>query len=460
MKTPNPKTLLQEAEDQKEEYESVLRELVEMPTVSSDPERKETIRKCAFRASQLIQDAGGSSEVIESEEAHPLVYGTFSSSKKHPTVTIYNHLDVIPASRETEPWETEPFTFTKKENRYFGRGTTDDKGPVLAAFFGARMARKHGIPINIRFLWECEEEIGSPNFEKLVRKARVRTDSVVISDTMWLSRTRPTITAGLRGFVGVSFLLSTGSSDQHSGDVGGVARNPLAELMQLVSEIHDAKSGRILIPHFYDDVVAPTRSEVADFRASGVTNKWFKKTYGYNSLRAKEPLEIMKRMWTMPTFEIHGVTGGYDGPGLKSIVPASGEVKASFRLAYGQNPARVMQLVRKFVQKRNRDVRLVFHPGCLPFLTKTSGLHADAARNAIRFAFGKKPAFVREGGSISGIPAMEKILKCPVMFLGLSLPEHGYHAPNENFDWHQASHGMAAFVAYFDAISRFGSAAQ
>jgi acetylornithine deacetylase/succinyl-diaminopimelate desuccinylase-like protein len=277
---------------------------------------------------------------------------------------------------------------------------------------------------------------------------------------MWLTRDRPTITAGLRGFLGVQFLLETGEIDQHSGDVGGAARNPLGELMGLVCDIYDPKTGKIKIPAFYDDVKKASKAELRDFKKSGFSASWFKKTYSLKSMRVSDSLEIMKRIWALPTFEIHGVTGGYSGPGLKSVVPPRAEIKASFRLAPGQKPARIAKLLKDFVKNRNRDVQTVILSGSEAYLTETEGPLADAAKNAIQFAFGKEPVFVREGGSIGSVITMQKILKCPVMFLGLSLPEHGYHAPNENFDWQQASRGMAAFVSYFDQLSRTKSALQ
>lgn len=453
----NLREILSECNQQREEYETLLHELVEIPTVSNDPERENDIHRCAVRASELIGQFGGTSSILHSQSNVPFVHGSFfSSSKKHPTVSVYNHLDVIPASRETEPWNTDPFIFSKQGDQYFGRGTTDDKGPALTALFSARMAQKMGIPINIQLLWECEEEVGSPNFPEILRKAgkAAKTDSVVVSDTMWLSRKRPTITAGLRGFVGVRFLLETAATDQHSGDVGGAARNPLGELMGLVSEIYDPRTGHVHIPGFYKDVISPTKNELRDFLRSGFTSSMFKKTYKFKSMRTKDSLEIMKRIWAQPTFEIHGVTGGYNGPGLKSIVPPHAEVKASFRLAPGQNSQKVARMVRDFVRKKNPDVKIMIHPGSGAYLTNTRGPLAEAAKKAIQFAFGKEPVFVREGGSIGSVLSMQKILKCPVMFLGLSLPEHGYHAPNENFDWHQASRGMAAFLYYFHHLSK------
>ena len=185
------KSLLAFAERERSAFERALEEFVEIPTVSSEPERKGDIRRCADRAASLIREFGGQAEVLETA-GNPLVHGTFSSGAGAPSVTIYNHLDVQLASRETEPWDTDPFDFTRQGDRYLGRGTTDDKGPALTALWGIRAAREAGVPVNMQLLWELEEEIGSPNFESGVREHvdKLKTDSVLVSDTIWVSRDR------------------------------------------------------------------------------------------------------------------------------------------------------------------------------------------------------------------------------------------------------------------------------
>jgi len=222
-------------------YEDLLREFVETPTVSVDPAHKRDIQKGVELTVNTIRRFGGEANVYEVGKGNPTVHGVFDVDPKLPTVTVYNHMDVQPASKETEPGETEPFVFTKKGDTYFGRGTTDDKGPALAALYGAHAAREAGVPVNIRLLWEFEEEIGSPNFEKIISSAatNLKTDSVVVSDTVWVSRQRPANSAGLRGLMGFLITLETGTTDTHSGEVGGAARNPLGELMKIVCDIYD-----------------------------------------------------------------------------------------------------------------------------------------------------------------------------------------------------------------------------
>lgn len=448
------KSLVAFAQSERARYEKTLQELVEMPSVSAEPERVPDIRRCAERAAELIREFGGEPSIIETA-GHPMVHGRFGNDDDLPTVTIYNHLDVQPASRETEPWETEPFVFTKKGDRYFGRGTTDDKGPAMAALWGAHAARQAGVPVNIRVLWELEEEIGSPNFEAAIRKnaAELATDHVIVSDTIWVARNRPACPAGLRGLQGLSLVLETGATDQHSGTTGGAARNPIGELMKLVSEMYDATTGKVKIKGFYDDVVPPTRRELEDFRNSGFSVKAFKKDHLLKSLRTDDALDVMKRIWAMPTLEVHGLIGGYTGPGIKTIIPPRAEVKISCRLVPNQDPKKIIKLVRNFVRERNRDVKVVEENSMYPYLAPTTGPLPDAVRAAMKFSFGRDPVFIREGGSIGAVVSMEKVLKCPVLFLGLSLPEHGYHAPNENFDWQQASGGIVAFARYFEIVA-------
>ena len=450
----NKKSLLAFAERERDAFERKLKEIVEIPTVSSEPSRAPDIRRCAEFAADTIRDFGGRAEILETD-GNPLVHGRFDGDKGAPTVTIYNHLDVQPASRETEPWETDPFVFTKLGDRYFGRGTTDDKGPALTALWGIRAAREAGVRTNVRVLWELEEEIGSPNFEAGIRKyvRKLATDSVLVSDTIWVSRERPASPAGLRGLQGFELILETGETDQHSGTTGGAARNPLGELFKLVTEMYDATTGKVKIRGFYDDVIPPSRQELEDFRGSGFSVRKFKKDHLFKSVRTEDPIDVMKRIWAMPTMEIHGVMGGYTGPGIKTVIPQKAAVKVSCRLVPDQDPKNIMKLVREFVKERNPDVKIVTEAAMYPYQAPTTGPLADAVRTAVKFAFGRDTVFVREGGSIGAVNSMDKVLGCPVLFLGLSLPEHGYHAPNENYDWQQACGGMVAFARYFDELA-------
>jgi len=448
------KSLSDYAQSQRGSFEKSLKDLVEIPSVSADPQRQTDVAGAVSHAADLIRRIGGEVKVLDTG-GHPMLHGRFDQSGDYPTVTVYNHLDVQPAEK-TDGWTTEPFRFTAKDDRYWGRGTTDDKGPALTALWGAKYALAHSARVNIHFLWEAEEEIGSPHFEATIRqhKDRLKTASVVVSDTVWVSRSRPACPAGLRGLQGFRFILETGETDQHSGTAGGAARNPIGEMCQLIADCYDARTGEVKIPGFYDDVVPPTRSELEDLKNSGFTTAAFKKDHKFKSLRVTDPIEIMKRIWCMPTFELHGIAGGYQGPGVKTVVPPRATAIVSCRLVPDMDGKKLTKLVKDFVKKKNPDVRVEPEHGLPAYQGHTEGPHPDAIRASMKFAFGKDPVFVREGGSIGAVVSMEKVLKAPVFFLGLSLPEHGYHAPNENYDWEQAEGGMIAFADYFRRVGQ------
>ena len=345
-----------------------------------------------------------------------------------------------------------------REARAGGRGATDDKGPALSALFGARFAIDQGLPINIRFLWELEEEIGSPHFAAGLkhREGIPRPDSVVVSDTIWIAKGRPAMPYGLRGLLGARLILRTGSKDAHSGVTGGAARNPLAELMEVAQACVNAKTGEVKIPGFYKAVVKPTKEEIRSFLKSGFQIKRFKEAYGFHSLRTNDPAEVMRRIWAAPTFEIHGLTGGYHGPGVKTVVPSHGELKVSMRLVPNQTPEKTFALLKLYVAKLNPDVKVEREGMLHPFKGSFDGPYVECVKRASKAGFGKEPAFIREGGSIGAVVTMQKAWKVPILFLGLSLPEHGYHAPNEYFDWGQASGGMKAFAHYFSELANMG----
>ena len=437
-------------------FEQMLAEMVEVPSVSMDPAHTHDIRRTATLAVQFLKEFGADAQIVETK-GYPVVSGGWTTGKHHPTVTVYNHLDVQPA-QEPE-WRQPPFTFRSENGIFHGRGATDDKGPALTALLGARYAVEQGVPINIRFLWELEEEIGSPHFAAALREkiAIPRPDSVVVSDTIWIAKDRPAMPYGLRGLLAARLSLRTAEVGAHSGLTGGAARNPLAELCELVYACVDASTGRVKIPGFYHDVVPPTKAEIKSFLASGFQVKRFMHAYGFRSLRTTDPGDVLRRIWASPTFEVHGLVGGYQGPGVKTVVPAHGELKLSMRLVPNQRPEKIFALLRRFIAKQNPLVKVEAEGMLQPFRGLFTGPYAEAVRRAVRAGFGKEPAFIREGGSIGAVATMQRLWKVPILFMGLSLPEHGYHAPNEYFDWNQASGGMRAFAHYFAELASLRS---
>lgn len=429
------------------EFERRLAELVGIPGVSADPARAADIARTAEHAATLLRDAGLSARIVATP-GNPVVVGEHHAGADLPTVTIYNHLDVQPADRAQ--WRTEPFRLTIAGDRYSGRGSTDDKGPALTALQAAQFAVGHEWPVNIRFVWELEEEIGSPNFEEFVRAElpRLSTDVVLVSDSIWIAADRPAIDYGLRGLVTFEVTLTTGHNDTHSGLTGGPARNPLTELAGLIAECVDATTGRVLIPGFADAVAPVADDELDGFVASGFDVETFMAAHGLTSLRTTDVREVVRRIMAEPTFEVHGLTGGYTGPGVKTIVPPFATAKLSTRIVPHQDPQAVFTLIRDFITARRPDAVVELEAAMLPYLGPRTGPYADAAADAVEYAFGRRPAFVREGGSIGAVLTMDQYLKAPVILMGLSLPSHGYHAPNEHYDWTQAAGGIRMFAHY------------
>ena len=447
-------------------FEERLAALVEIPTVSMDPARRPEMDRCVSQARVALEEIGARVDVIDTG-GFPLVVGRIIRDAAFPTVTVYNHLDVQPA--DAADWKTPPFKFTRSGDRYIARGSTDDKGPALTALYGARLALETDARLNIQFLWELEEEIGSPNFARGLGAAMAAastgalgfaTDSVVVSDTIWTAAGRPSIPYGLRGLMGFTVSLTTGAKDVHSGTTGGAARNPVTELAGLVAACVDARTGRVKIPRFYEDVRKLTAVERAGFARAGFSARKFKVAHELSSLRPHATDQaVMEAIMAQPTFEVHGIVGGYSGPGIKTIIPHRAEAKLSTRLVPDQDPAKIFRLIKAFMKKQLPDAHVQHEASLAPYLAPLGGPYNAAAVRAMRDTFGREPGFTREGGSIGAVLTMRQLLRAPVIFMGLSLPEHGYHAINENYDWGQASGGMEMFCRYFHDIAAMGKVA-
>ena len=450
----NEKSLAAFIKSNRHDFETKLSRLVELPTVSANPECRNDIQKAALSASNYLKEFGAKATIYKTK-GNPVVVGKFSKPDATQTLTIYNHLDVQPAD---EPeWKRDPFVFAKEKDKYFGRGTTDDKGPALTALFAARYALESKIPLNIQFVWEFEEEIGSPHFEQfLQRKASsLKTDSVMVVDSIWTSSNKPAIAYGIRGNLTGSMLLETVEAGVHSGITGGVARNPLTELCWVASQCYDPKTATALIPGFYDNVRPVSKQEISNFLSSGFHLKEFSEAYGLKRIRIQKSKDAMMRLWCRPTFEVHGLVGGYSGPKVKTAIPPRAELKFSCRLVPDQDPDRISKLLQRFVKRLNPDVEVVFHAKLHWYVGDITSLYAKAISEAMEYGFSRSPAFVRSGGSDGAIILLQRYLNAPILMPGLSLPEHGYHAPNEYFDWGQVVGGIRTFVRYFDTISRF-----
>jgi acetylornithine deacetylase/succinyl-diaminopimelate desuccinylase-like protein len=431
--------------------------LVEVPSVSAQARHKADMLRCAEVACDLVRAAGGTAEIVATP-GNPVVVGRLEGDPSWPSVVVYNHIDVQPAEEGKDGWTRAPFRFEEVDGRWYGRGSTDDKGPAVTALHAAKLAREEGIPLNLRFVWELEEEIGSPSFQAFLEShgAAIRPDSVVVSDTIWLAAGKPAVPYGLRGLAGGLLKLRTARKDAHSGLTGGAARNPVTELAAVVAQCVDARTGEILIEGFDRTWQPVTPEEARGFVESGFSVESFKSAHQLDRLRSDDPAEVTQRIWGRPTFEVHGIAGGYQDEGIKTIVPPYAEAKVSMRLVPPQDPDECLALLAAHVKKLNPDVEVTSEKGLRPFSGERSGPYADAASDALDFGFGARPAFVREGGSIGAVLSMAEAWGTPLTLLGLSLPEDGYHGPNESYAWGQARGGMLTFVRYFERLAALG----
>ncbi len=439
---------------QRREFLSDYRRVLEVPSISAIPEHKKDVEEAAGIAVELLRAAGAEVTVFQTK-GNPVVFGRIENKKGAPTVAIYNHLDVQPAMKGKDGWLRDPFQFVEENGRFYARGASDDKGPAMTALWAAKIARELGVATNVELIWELEEEIGSPNFAEFLDKAKpvIQANSVVVSDSQWLAADRPVVSRGLRGLLGVLLRLRTAQKDAHSGAVGGAARNPITELCEIVANCVDARTGRINVPGFERTWSPPTRQQVDDFVASGFSVPSFKAAHGLQKMRSEDVREVTSRIWATPTFEVHGIAGGYQDAGIKTIVPPSAEAKVSFRLVPGQDPDEVFALFERHVRSLNVDCEVVKEAALAPYAADTSLPQVKAAAEAVAFGFGVRPVFTMEGGSIGAVVTMQEKLGVPIAFMGLSLPEDGYHGPDESFAWHQVEGGVKAFVKYFELLA-------
>jgi acetylornithine deacetylase/succinyl-diaminopimelate desuccinylase-like protein len=427
-----------------------LRTLVEHRTVSPGSSDPAPIRAGAEAARAIMREAGAEAELVESGGT-PAVFARFAHPEPRARVVVYNHLDVQPADEswtQADPFVMEVHPDPDRGFLYRGRGTTDDKGPGLCAVRAAAWIAEQGLPIDVGILWETEEEIGSPSFGDVVDAKRdaLSCDAVIVSDTIWPSSAQPAISIGLRGSLQAVLRLRTGGKHAHSGLVGGAARNPVRELCLLATAIHQASFWR-------EGAETPGESEIEGFLRSGFRLDDFKRAHALEKLESEVALENLLAIWARPTFEVHGLVGGHMGAGVKTIVPPHAELKASFRLVPQQDPHEIADRLRDFVGAFNADVEVEITGYLAPYRGRSDGRVHDAIAAALRDTTGREPVTVREGGSIGAVPILEQKLGVPVHFLPLSLPEHGYHAPNEYFDWQQARVGIEAWARTLAALA-------
>ncbi|MEU5638165.1 dipeptidase [Streptomyces milbemycinicus] len=418
-----------------------LAEWLRIPSVSADPARADDVRRSAEWLAASLTATGF--PVVETwpTAGAPAVFAEWPSDDPDaPTVLVYGHHDVQPAARE-DGWHTEPFEPTVKDGRLYARGAADDKGQVFFHTLGIRAhlaATGRTAPaVNLKLIVEGEEESGSPHFAELIRAHadRLGCDTVIVSDTGMWSEDTPTVCTGMRGLADCQIDLHGPDQDIHSGSFGGAVPNPATEAARLAAALHDADR-RVAIPGFYDGVVELTDRERELFAElpfdEGV---WLRSAHSHATL-GEAGHTTLERIWARPTAEVNGIGGGYQGPGGKTIVPSYAQLKLSFRLVAGQDADKVEQAVREWVAARIPDgIRheITFGNATRPCLTPLDHPALQSLARAMERAFGTKIRFTREGGS-GPAADLQDVLGAPVLFLGISVPSDGWHAPNEKVE--------------------------
>ncbi|MBB1253587.1 dipeptidase [Streptomyces sp. OF3] len=427
--------------DGREPFLDELREWLRIPSVSADPERADDVRRSARWLAEGLRRTGFPTVEVWETDGLPAVYAHWPAEDPDaPTVLVYGHHDVQPADR-ADGWHSEPFEPAERDGRLYARGAADDKGQVWFHTLGLRAhlaaTGRRAPAVGLKLLIEGEEESGSPHFPALVaaRAERLACDAVLVSDTGMWSRDTPTVCTGMRGLTDCQIDLRGPDQDIHSGSFGGAVPNPAQAAAELAAALHDDQR-RVTVPGFYDGVVELTDRERELFAELPFDEDDWLRTAHSRATRGEEGYSTLERIWARPTAEVNGIGGGYQGPGGKTIVPSSATLKLSFRLVAGQDAEKVQQAVQEWVAARvPAGVRheLTFWGATRPCLTPLDHPALRSLSRAMERAFEQPVRYTREGGS-GPAADLQDILDVPVLFLGISIPSDGWHAPNEKVE--------------------------
>lgn len=414
---------------------------VRFRSVSAQPEHHADMTACAEWLVEHCRSLGLTAQ-LRPTDGNPIVVAKTPRPKsvtRRPHYLVYGHYDVQPPE-PFELWQTPPFQPTIRGRSLFGRGASDNKGQNLAHLKAVEAYLKTGthLPCDLTFVIEGEEEVGSKSLAGFLREHReeLKCDAVVISDTGIPGPEHPALTYALRGITAFEITLRGPSRDLHSGMFGGSLQNPATALCQLIAKVHDA-NGRITIPGFYQDVIPLTAYERKQLARLPFNRTAYRKFIGVPELFGERGFTPDEQRAARPTFELNGLTSGYQGEGSKTIVPSWARAKITARLVPGQQPARINKLVRAFFVKHcPPSVTMEFHAGhgAEAYLVSPKSAEAQSALRALRRAFGHEPVLLREGGSIPIVNQFKKILRADTLLLGLALPDDNAHSPNEKFD--------------------------
>ncbi len=434
-------------------------DLLRIPSVSTDPNHAGDVR----RAGEWVRDklaAAGVHAELHDTPGHPIVYGEWLGAEGAPTVLVYGHYDVQPPDPLDE-WVTGPFEPTVREGRIYARGATDDKGQMYAHLVAAEahMAVNGRLPVNVKYVIEGEEEVGSKNLENYIRanKERLKADVVVISDTSMFAPGVPAIVYGLRGLSYFEMTVEGPTHDLHSGLYGGTVANPINVLCDIISALKD-DDGHITVPGFYDDVRDLTQEERDAWKLLPHSDEVWRASCGAETLTGEAGFSTLERRWGRPTLDCNGIWGGFTGEGAKTVLPAKATAKFSCRLVPDQTPEKIEDLMEAAVSKLAPDsVRVTFRRmhGGRPVVVDTTHPAVGAARAALTDAFGAEAVFIRGGGSIPVVADFSTILEIPSVLMGFGLPDDRLHSPNEKYDL-ACFHGGLLGATFF--LSHYGKA--
>jgi len=438
-----------------------LKQLLEIPSISTLPERSGDVARCAEALAGRLRAIGMTTVEVARTAGHPIVYAEWAGAPGAPTALVYGHYDVQPVD-PLELWDSPPFEPTERDGRLYARGAADDKGQVhmhLAAL-AAHLSTRGRLPVNVKLLIEGEEEISSLHLEEFIRtnRDRLRADVGVISDTAMYAPGVPSIVYALRGIAYVQLEVEGARTDLHSGEYGGAVANPAQVLCEIVAAMKDPRTGRVLVDGFYDRVRDLDPAERAELAKLPFDEAAYRDELGVPVLFGEEGYSTTERTGARPTLEINGIWAGFTGEGAKTVLPAKASAKISCRLVPDQDPEEVADLIERFVARvapptvRARLVRL--HGG-RPAMTPIDHPAVRAASRALERAFGQPPLFTREGGSIPVVASLDVLLGLKTVLFGAALPNCGMHAPNEWLDLDSYFRGTKA-VALF--LNELGSA--
>lgn len=455
--------VLARVEAEKQVYLEELEDFLRIPSISTDPDYANDV----WRASEFVLDklrsAGLTAERIETA-GHPLVYGEWLGAPGKPTILFYGHYDVQPVD-PVELWRHPPFEPTIEGDKLVARGATDDKGQSYAHVKGvaATMAERGKLPVNVKFLIEGEEECGGHGIDHYVREdagQRLRCDCVMISDSSMFGPGQPALVYGLKGLAYMELKVTGPNRDLHSGTFGGAVTNPLNALCEIIARLRDCRTGKVLIPGFYDDVKPLADWERQEFARLPFDGEAYRAELGVPELVGEEGYTTRERTWARPTLDVNGIFGGYQARGAKTVLPSWGGAKVSMRLVPDQRPDRVARLFTEFVHQVAPPgvvVEVSELHGAEPVLVQAEGPLVDAAMTAMADAWGARPVRIREGGSIPIVSAFSQVLGKPVLLLGFGLADDALHSPNEKFNISHYYNGIRSVVRLLDLLGDVGS---